>query len=89
VRGTRFERATRLSQAQGLMVILLVALAPVFIGKQAEEQEHVTNPDAHIAEVRLSRTTLAEQALTTREHRVFVAKRWSRAILPRVTRFGS
>jgi hypothetical protein len=55
----------------------------MFIGKQAEKQEHVANPDALVAKVRLSRAALAEQALAICEHWIIMAKMAPRDFTPR------
>lgn len=57
-----------------------VAVEPVmtflgpFIGKQAKEEEHITNPDALIGEMRLGSIALPKYALAIDEHRIVVTK---------------
>src|SRR6476659_5114034 len=60
-----------------------MALARVFIGEQAKEQEYITNPNAPVAEMRLGRPTLPEQTLATREHWVFMAEMVPSNLAPR------
>lgn len=50
----------------------VVAFAGLLFGEQTEKQKDIANPDALIAEVRLSCARLAEQAPAFDEHGVFV-----------------
>ncbi len=52
----------------------MVALAQMLVGEQPEKQEHVAESDTVVAEVRLCRSALSEQAFVTYEHRVFMTK---------------
>ena len=52
----------------------VVAVASALVGEQAEEEKHIANANALVLKVRLSRTSLAEQALAAGEHGIFMAK---------------
>jgi len=60
----------------------VMALASALIAKQAKKQKHVVDANALVLEVRLSCTALAEQALVTNEHGIFMAEVISRNPAP-------